>query len=115
MRGAVALGQVEQHALNGGRLLHVGQAVEAFVGREHKPQRLGCLGYGGENHALSGLHTVKDELALLVAQRFQFLQRGGLCGSHVASDVVQQQAVQLRHTVYVCLLVMHHASTGGGG
>ena len=27
MRGAVILGQVEQHALNGGHLLHVGQAV----------------------------------------------------------------------------------------
>ena len=27
LRGTVALGQVEQHALNGGRLLHVGQAV----------------------------------------------------------------------------------------
>ena len=27
VRGAVALGQVEQHALNGGRLRHVGQEV----------------------------------------------------------------------------------------
>ena len=76
VRGTVALGQVEQHALNGGRLLHVGQETVRDRKRSMKfvySAALRCAVLGGVNFNNSFI-------------TFSFLSRLEMC-PHSISEV----------------------------
>ena len=76
VRGAVALGQVEQHALNGGRLLHVVQAVV----RDRKRSMKFVYSAALRRAVLGGWNFNKSFIT------FSFLSESEMC-PHLISEV----------------------------